>query len=69
MPLGDLRSNDADGNENVKTTIGFISKFTFEATFSLPWRRWILKSLFSFTNTARYNLSDGNKPFISTISQ
>ena len=26
--LGTLRSNDADGNENVKKTIGFISKTT-----------------------------------------
>ena len=26
--IGTLRSNDADGNENVKKTIGFISKTT-----------------------------------------
>ena len=26
--LGTLRSNDADGNENVKIVIGFISKIT-----------------------------------------
>ena len=28
LSLGTLRSNDADGNENVKKTIGFISKTT-----------------------------------------
>ena len=28
VSLGTLRSNDADGNENVKKTIGFISKTT-----------------------------------------
>ena len=28
VELGTLRSNDADGNENVKKTIGFISKTT-----------------------------------------
>ena len=28
LTLGTLRSNDADGNENVKKTIGFISKTT-----------------------------------------
>ena len=27
-PIGTLRSNDADGNENVTKTIGFISKTT-----------------------------------------
>ena len=28
MPLGNLRSNDGDGNENVNVTTGFISKTT-----------------------------------------
>ena len=28
VSLGSLRSNDADGNENVKKTIGLISKTT-----------------------------------------